>query len=160
LARLIFALGIRHVGQKAAYTLAEEFGDMQKLMHAKLEDLDSIPEIGQVMAGSILNYFNLKQTRKLIQDLKDAGVNMRQLPGNFKTNKLTGKTVVFTGELAGFSRAEAEDLVRRSKGVPGSSISSKTDILVAGANAGTKFNKARKLEVKIIDEEEFKEMIR
>ncbi|MFA6130040.1 MAG: NAD-dependent DNA ligase LigA [Candidatus Omnitrophota bacterium] len=160
LARLIFALGIRHVGQKAAYTLAEEFSDMQKLMQARLEDLDSIPEIGQVMAGSILNYFNLKQTRKLIQDLKDAGVNMRQFPGNFKINKLTGKTVVFTGELTGFSRAEAEELVRRSKGVPGSSISSKTDILVAGVNAGTKFNKARELGVKIIGEEEFKEMIR
>ncbi|MDD5408569.1 MAG: NAD-dependent DNA ligase LigA [Candidatus Omnitrophica bacterium] len=160
LARLIFALGIRHVGQKAAYTLAEEFSDMQKLMQARLEDLDSIPEIGQVMAGSILNYFNLKQTRKLIQDLKDAGVNMRQLPGNFKINKLTGKTVVFTGELTGFSRSEAEELVRRSKGMPGSSISSKTDIVVAGVNAGTKFNKARQLGVKIISEKEFREMIR
>jgi len=160
LARLIFALGIRHVGQKAAYTLAEGFSDMQKLMHARLEDLDSIPEIGQVMAGSILDYFNLKQTRKLIRDLKDAGVNMRQFPGNFKINKFTGKTVVFTGELDGFSRAEAEELVRRSKGVPGSSISSKTDVLVAGLNPGTKFNKARELGIKIIGEEEFKEMIK
>ncbi|MBU1924110.1 MAG: NAD-dependent DNA ligase LigA, partial [Candidatus Omnitrophica bacterium] len=148
LARLIFALGIRHIGQKAAYTLAEEFGDMQKLMQAKLEELDIIPEIGQVMAGAILNYFKLSPIRKLIQDLKDAGVNMRQWAGNFKINRLTAKTVVFTGELAGFSRAEAEELVRQSKGMPASSVSSKTDILVAGTNAGTKFNKARELGVK------------
>lgn len=160
LERLIFALGIRHVGQKAAYTLAGEFGDMQKLMQAKLEDLDSIPEIGQVMAGSILSYFNLNQTKKLIQDLKDAGVNMRKQADNFKINQLTGKTVVFTGELAGFSRAEAEALVRKSKGMPAASVSSKTDILVAGENTGTKFNKARELGVKIIGEDEFKEMVK
>jgi len=159
LARLIFALGIRHVGQKAAYTLAEEFGDMQKLMLAKLEDLDMIPEIGQVMAESIFDYFNLSKIRKLIQDLKDAGMNMRQQGGNFKINKLTGKTVVFTGELAGFSRAEAEELVRQSKGTPSSSISNKTDILVAGEKAGTKFNKASKLGVRIINEKEFSAMI-
>ena len=107
LARLIFALGIRHVGQKAAYTLAEEFGDMQKLMQARLDELDRIPEIGQVMAKSIFSYFNLSQTRRLIQDLKDAHVNMRQQATNLKINKLTGKIVVFTGELEGFSRAEA-----------------------------------------------------
>ena len=160
LARLIFALGIRHVGQKAAYTLAEEFSDMAKLMQAKFEELDRIPEIGQVMSGAILNYFNLSQTRKLIQELKDAHVNMRQQSVKFKVSKLTNKTVVFTGELLGFSRAEAEDLVRQFKGMPSSSVSSKTDILVAGANTGTKFNKARQLGVKIINEKEFSAMIR
>ncbi len=160
LARLIFALGIRHVGQKAAYTLAERFGDMQNLMQARLEELDSIPEIGQVMAGAILNYFNLSQTKKLIQDLKDAGVNMLQQVAKSKINKLTGKTVVFTGELVGFSRAEAEELVRLSKGIPTSSVSSKTDILVSGSSVGTKLNKARQLGVKIISEDEFKEMIK
>ena len=160
LARLIFALGIRHVGLKAAHTLAEEFADMQKLAQAKLEELDNIPEIGQVMAEAIFNYFNLHRTKKLIQELKDAGVNMRQQPAKFKVNKLTAKTVVFTGELVGFSRAEAEALVRQSKGMPSSSVSSKTDILVAGENAGTKFNKARKLGVKIISEDEFKEMLK
>jgi DNA ligase (NAD+) len=160
LARLIFALGIRHVGQKAAYTLAEEFSDMAKLMQAKLEELDSIPEIGQIMAGAILNYFNLSQTRKLIQELKDAHVNMRQQTVKYKTNKLTGKKVVFTGELLGFSRAKAEELVRQFKGMPSSSVSSKIDILVAGANTGTKFNKAKELGVKIIGEDEFKEMVK
>ncbi|MFA5223742.1 MAG: NAD-dependent DNA ligase LigA [Candidatus Omnitrophota bacterium] len=160
LERLLFALGIRHVGQKAAYTLAGEFPDMQKLMQAKLEDLDRIPEIGEVMARSIVDYFNLNQTKRLIQDLLDAGVNMRRQAVDFRTNKLTGKTVVFTGELAGFSRAEAEELVRQSKGAASSSVSSNTDILVAGSNAGTKFNKARQLGVKIISEDEFKEMLK
>ena len=160
LERLVFALGIRHVGQKAAYTLAGEFSDMQKLMRAKLEDLDRIPEIGEVMARSIVDYFNLNQTRRLIQDLLDAGVNMRKQAVNFRINKLSGKTVVFTGELVGFSRAEAEELVRQSKGAASSSVSSKTDILVAGGNTGTKFNKARQLGVKIISEDEFKEMLK
>jgi len=160
LERLVFALGIRHVGQKAAYTLAGEFSDMQKLMRAKLEDLDRIPEIGEVMARSIVDYFNLNQTKRLIQDLLDAGVNMRKQAVNFRINKLSGKTVVFTGELVGFSRAEAEELVRQSKGAASSSVSSKTDILVAGGNTGTKFNKARQLGVKIISEDEFKEMLK
>ena len=159
LERLIFGLGIRHVGQKAADTLAQAFGQMRKLMEAKLEDLVRIPEIGEVMAGSILEYFSLGQTKKLIRDLSEAGLNMRKRPVNFKTNKLTGKTVVFTGELAGFSRGQAEDLVRRSKGIVSSSVSSKTDLLVAGENTGSKFNKAKQLGVEIIGENEFSAMI-
>jgi DNA ligase (NAD+) len=160
LARLIFALGIRHVGEKAAYTLAEEFGEMQKLIEARPSDLDNIPEIGAVMAGSIVDYFNLNQTRKLIQELRDSGVNMRQQAGKFKINKLTGKTVVFTGELSGFSRAEAEDLVRQSKGRASSGVSKDTDILVAGESTGIKYKRARELGVRIISEDEFKEMVR
>ncbi|MDD5561175.1 MAG: NAD-dependent DNA ligase LigA [Candidatus Omnitrophica bacterium] len=160
LARLIFALGIRHVGQKAANTLAEEFGDIQRLMQARAEDLDKIPEIGQVMAGSISTYFNLNRNRSLIQELRDSGVNMHQAPASFKANRLTGKTVVFTGELYGFSRSQAEELVRRSKGKPTSNISSKTDILIAGLNAGTKLKKARELGVRVIGEDEFKEMVK
>ena len=160
LARLIFALGIRHVGQKAAYTLAKEFADMEKLIQAKLEELDKIPEIGQVMACSIVDYFNLSQTKKLIEELKKAGLNMRQVTGSFKANKLTGKTIVFTGQLEGFSRSEAEELVRKSAGTPSSAVSSKTDYLVTGENTGTKFNKAKELGVKIISEHKFKEMIK
>lgn len=160
LARLIFALGIRHVGQKAAYTLAMEFGSLDKLIQAKLEDLDRIPEIGGVMAGSIVDYFALSQTKKLIRQLKTAQLNMRQEVSKVKTSELTGKTIVFTGQLKGFSRAQAEALVRQSRGIPTSSVSSKTDFLVAGESAGTKFNKAQELGVKIISEREFKEMIK
>lgn len=160
LARLIFALGIRHVGAKAAYTLANEFGSMDKLMQAKFEELDKIPEIGNVMAGSIVDYFNLKETKKLIQELKGSGVNTRQEMVKIKANKLTGKTVVFTGQLDKFSRAQAQELVRRSGGQATSSISSKTDFLVATESTGTKFNQAKKLGVKIIGEDEFMEMTR
>ncbi|MDO8489580.1 MAG: NAD-dependent DNA ligase LigA [Candidatus Omnitrophota bacterium] len=159
LARLIFALGIRHVGQKAAYTLAKEFSDVDKLMQAKLEELDKIPEIGQVMANSIFDYFNLSQTKKLIQELKKTGLNMRQEVAKVKPNKLTGKTVVFTGQLEGFSPSQAEELARQSGGMPSSSVSSKTDFLVAGASAGSKFNKAKELGVKIINEKEFSRLI-
>ncbi len=160
LARLIFALGIRHVGQKAAYTLAQEFSDMDKLMRARFEELDRIPEIGTVMAGSIVDYFNLGRIKKLVQELKNSGLNMRQEISKVRANRLTGKTVVFTGELEGFSRSEAEELVRKSGGLATSSVSSKTDFLVAGESSGSKFNKAKELGVKIISEHEFKEMIK
>ena len=160
LARLIFALGIRHVGQKAAYTLAGEFGSMDKLMHAKLEDLDNIPEIGLIMAGSVIDYFSLSRNKKLIKELKESGVNMLQEGFEAKTNKLTGKTFVFTGELKGFSRHEAEESVRLSGGKFSSSVSSKTDFVVAGESAGTKLEKARELGVKIIGEDELKEMLK
>ena len=160
LARFIFALGIRHVGQKAAYTLAMEFGSLDKLMQAKLGDLDRIPEIGEVMAGSIVDYFALSQTKKLIAELKNAQLNMRQEISPVKTSELTGKTIVFTGQLEGFSRSQAEGLVRQFRGMPTSSVSSKTDFLVAGESTGAKFNKAKELGVKIINEKEFSAMIR
>jgi DNA ligase (NAD+) len=159
LARLIFALGIRHVGQKAAYTLAKEFISMDKLVQAKFEELDKIPEIGQVMASSIIDYFSLRRTKKLIKELKNFGLNLRQEVVRLKANKLTGKTVVFTGQLEGFSRSKAETLVRQSGGLATSSVSSKTDFLVAGESTGIKINKARELGVEIINEKEFFRLI-
>jgi DNA ligase (NAD+) len=160
LARLIFALGIRHVGQKAAFTLAQEFVSIDKLMRAKFEDLDQIPEIGQVMAKSVRDYFNLRRTKKLIQELKNFGLNMLQDVVKIKANQLTAKTVVFTGQLEKFSRLQAEDLVRQSGGQAASSVSNKTDFLIVGENSGSKFIKAKKLGVKIISEAQFSAMIR
>jgi DNA ligase (NAD+) len=160
LARLIFALGIHHVGQKSAYTLAREFKSLDKLSQAKLADLDRIHEIGGIMANAIVNYFHLNQTQKLIQELKNAQVNMRQEVSRVQFSELTGKTVVFTGQLKEFSRSQAEALVRQFRGIPTSSVSSKTDFLVAGENSGSKFNKAKELGVKIIGEVEFMEMIK
>lgn len=160
LARLIFALGIRHVGQKAAYTLAQEFVSMDKLMAVKLEDLVKIHEIGQVMASSVIDYFSLGRTKKLIQELKNFNLNMSQDVAKIKANQLTGKIVVFTGQLDGFSRLQAENLVRQSGGQATSSVSSKTDFLISGESSGSKFNKAKELGVKIISEAQFKEMIK
>jgi len=160
LARLIFALGIRHVGQKAAYTLASEFGSMDALMRAKLGDLDRISEIGAVMAGSVMDYFALSQSKKLIQELKNAQLNMRQKSFKVKANGLTGKTIVFTGALKEFSRAQAEALVRQFGGICTSAVSKKTDFLVATESSSAKFNKAQELGVSIINESEFSALMR
>ncbi len=159
LARLLFAFGIRHVGQKAAYTLAAEFTSLDKLMRAKLQDLERIPEIGAVISVSLVDYFSLSQTKKLIAELKKFRVNMRQQATLIKMGGLTGKTIVFTGQLDEFSRSQAKELVRKHGGIFTSSLSSKTDFLVAGKNAGSKLIQARQLGVPIISEQEFKEMI-
>ncbi|MDD5724520.1 MAG: NAD-dependent DNA ligase LigA [Candidatus Omnitrophica bacterium] len=157
LARLIFALGIRHVGQKAAYTLAAEFKSLDNLMRAKLQDLDRIPEIGEVIAESVFNYFRLKQNKELIRRLKEERVNTlwEEEGVGPLSGQLAAKTVVFTGQLKGLSRQEAEAAVRRCGGNPSSSVSRRTDFVVAGEDAGSKLEKARSLGVKIIDEEEF-----
>jgi DNA ligase (NAD+) len=157
LARLIFALGIRHVGQKAAYTLAAEFKSLNNLIHAKLQDLDRIPEIGEAIAESVSNYFRLKQNKDLIRRLKEEGVNTFWEKDGVElfSGQLTGKTVVFTGQLKDCSRLEAEEAVRRFGGNPSSSVSRLTDIVVAGEDAGSKLKKAKSLGLKIISAEEF-----
>jgi len=159
LSKLIYALGIRHVGEKAAYVLAQHFKTMEALVKAKKEDFDSIYEIGPVMAESIVDYFSQSQTRKLIEELKEAGVNLKEEVFEVKPTLFTGKKVVFTGELQNFSRSEAQKLVRKSGGNPSSSVSSNTDLVVAGENPGSKYDKAKKLKVKVINEEEFSRLI-
>ncbi len=160
LSRLIYALGIRHVGEKAAYVLAVHFKTMDNLAMAKSEDLDNIYEVGPVLAESIVDYFSLPQTRKLIQDLKKAGLQFKEEVPESKRTGLTGKTVVFTGELKGYSRSQAEELVRKAGGDSSSSVSKNTDFVIAGENPGSKYDKAKKLGVKIIDEKYFKEMLK
>ncbi|MFA5275845.1 MAG: NAD-dependent DNA ligase LigA [Candidatus Omnitrophota bacterium] len=160
LARLIFGLGIRHVGEKAAFVLARHFKDMDNLISAKLHDLDSIYEIGPVMARSILDYFSLPQTRELIAKLRKQGLNFKDNTPGPKSSLLGGKTIVFTGELKGFSRSQAEELARSLGANASSSVSGNTDFLVAGDNPGSKFDKAKKLGVTVIDEDKFKEMIK
>lgn len=160
LSRLIYALGIRHVGEKAAFVLAQRFKTLDNLAQAKKSDLDEIYEVGSVMAASVADYFSLASTKKLIEDLRKAGVNFEEETITLKAGPLTGKTIVFTGELKSYSRREAEGLVRKYAGNAVSSISKGTDLVVAGENAGSKYDKAKKLGVKIISEEEFKEMIK
>jgi DNA ligase (NAD+) len=161
LSRLVYALGIRHVGEKAAYVLARHFGTMEKLQEAKKDALESINEVGPVLADSIKYYFSLPQTGELIEKLKKSGLNFREVSEERKEKTLlTGKKVVFTGELRGYSRLEAEAAVRRFGGDPSSGISKNTDWVVAGENPGSKYERAKKLGVKIISEQEFDEMIR
>ena len=160
LSRLIFALGIRHVGEKAAYVLARRFGSMKKLMLAEIDEIDGISEVGPVMAESIAEYFSLPQIRQLIKELGKAGLNFKEEEIETKETPLTGKTVVFTGEMSGYSRQQAEALARKVGANPSSSVSKSTDFVVTGENPGSKYDKARQLGVKIINEKEFSAMIR
>ncbi len=160
LSKLVYALGIRHVGEKAAFILAQEFKTLDNISRATEQKLEEIPEIGPVIAKSVVNYFSRKQTKKIIDSLRKADLNFEEKEVQVRKNKLTDKTFVFTGELKGYSRTEAEELVRSLGGNPSSSVSKSTDFVVAGENAGSKFDKARKLGVKIITEKEFKEMLK
>lgn len=160
LSRLIYGLGIRHVGEKAAFVLAQRFKNIDNLMRARKEDFDAIYEIGRVMAESIVEFFNEDHTKRLINKLKDSGLNMEEKVITVKKSALTGKQIVFTGELENFSRTQAEKLVREHGGNASSSVSINTDFVVTGGNPGSKYDKARKLGVKIITEKEFQEMIK
>ncbi len=160
LSRLIYGLGIRHVGEKAAYLLAQKFKTLDNLLKAKLEDFDAIYEVGPVMSESVVEFFNQGSSRQLIRKLKNANLNLQEQVVPVKKSALTGKTVVFTGELKDYSRSHAEELVRRLGGFSSSSVSKATDLVVTGGNPGSKYDKAKKLGVKIISEKEFQEMIK
>lgn len=159
LSSLIYGLGIRHVGEKAAFVLVKQFRTIDNLIRAKVGDFDAVYEVGSVMAESIVGFFRQDNTQRLIKKLKDAGLNMKEKIAPLKKTALTEKTVVFTGELKGFSRSQAEDIVRQLGGSPSSSVSKDTDLVIRGENPGSKFNKAKKLGIRIIDEKQFKEMI-
>jgi len=157
--RLIYGLGIRHVGEKAAFTLAKEFRALDKLLQAKKEDLERIPEIGPVIAESIVRYFSQKENLKVIETLRKAGLNFEEEEKGVKQSAFLGKKIVFTGELKKYSRSEAEELVRSLGGFALSSVTKQTDFVVVGENPGSKLDKAKKLGIKIINEEEFLEML-
>ena len=159
LSRLIYGLGIRHVGEKAAYVLAQKFRTLGHLMEAKEDDFDAIYEVGQVMSESMVKFFKQNSTQRLIKKLKDAGLNLQEKVTPVKKSPLTGKTVVFTGELKDYSRNLAEGLVRQFGGNASSSVSKNTDLVVAGENPGSKYNQAKKLGIKIINEKEFSRLI-
>ncbi|MFA6384708.1 MAG: NAD-dependent DNA ligase LigA [Candidatus Omnitrophota bacterium] len=159
LSRVIFALGIRHVGEKAALVLAGKFLTMDALIKAGKDDLESIHEIGPVIAGSVVDFFSQTQTKELIRGLKKHKINLTESAVKARKNGFTGKKVVFTGELSSYSRSEAEELIRLSGGQSSSSVSVETSFLIAGDHPGSKFEKARHLGVTIIDEGEFKRLL-
>ena len=158
--RLIYGLGIRHVGERAAWVLADKAGSIKKLEIASIEDLTKIAEIGPVMAESIYNFFRNKENLKILKKLEDAALSMSSKANRSGAGgRLSGKTVVVTGALKYFARAEIEELIRRSGANASSSVSKNTDFLVAGEEPGSKLDKARALGVKIVTEEEFKRML-
>ncbi|MCK4574819.1 NAD-dependent DNA ligase LigA, partial [candidate division WOR-3 bacterium] len=159
LSMFIFALGIRHVGIKAAKILSSEFKSMDNLMKASFEDLESVEEIGPIMAESIVNFFRNEVNKKMISDLNKSGVKMQVLKKSKGKISLLGKNFVLTGVLKDFTREEAKESIESLGGKVTSSVSSKTDYVVVGENPGSKFDKAKALDVKTIDEEEFKKML-
>ena len=158
LARLIYGLGIRHVGEKTAIDLAAHFGSVARLMQADRAALEQVPGIGAVVAESAAQFFKQPQTHALIKRLGSVGLKMTQetVQG---PRPLAGKTFIFTGELTGMTRSQAEALVRQLGGQASSNVSRLTDYVVAGTSPGSKLKKAEALGVKTIDEAQFKKLI-
>ena len=157
--RLLFALGIRHVGAANAEVLARHFGSLEEISKASREELTQIHEVGQVMAESIHSFFQASGTTKVLEKLQAAGVEMEEEQRRLLSKKLTGQRVVFTGELSGYARSQAQDLVRQHGGAVDSSLTKKTTLVVAGDSPGSKLQKAQELGIKIIDEGAFKKLI-
>ncbi|MEN6386940.1 MAG: NAD-dependent DNA ligase LigA [Phycisphaerales bacterium] len=158
LGRFLAALGILHVGQQNAEILAEHFGSIEALKSATELELNSIEQIGPVLAKSIYEYFHNPQNLKVIEKLIAAGVNPQKQKTK-KSNKFEGKTFVVTGTLENFKRDEIEQMIKDNGGKVTSSVSKKTDYVLAGSEAGSKLEKANALGVKVIDEKEFLKMI-
>ena len=158
--RLIAALGIRHIGVKAAKTLAKKYKTMDNLINASLESLAMTDDIGEISANSIYEFFRQDQTIDLINRLKEANVNMEALESEDIDNRFEGKTFVLTGTLEKFTRKEASDLIEKHGGKTSGSVSKKTDYVLAGEDAGSKLTKAQSLGVEIITEEQFEEMMK
>ncbi|HEY8227227.1 MAG TPA: NAD-dependent DNA ligase LigA [Pyrinomonadaceae bacterium] len=162
LANLIYALGIRHVGDRTAGILAHHFGSLERLAEASVEELDDIPEIGLTVAESVRDWFDDDGNRKLCDRLRAAGVKTeteKKADGE-SDERFAGKQFVLTGTLASFTRDEARGLIETRGGRVNSSVSKKTDYVIAGEEAGSKLDKAQALGITVIDEEAFKKMLR
>ncbi|PLR81320.1 DNA ligase [Bacillus canaveralius] len=158
LERLLFGLGIRHVGSKAAKTLAQEFETIDRLAAASREELTAINEIGEKMADAVVTYFGLEEVRELINELKEAGVNLvytgpKPVAASQSDSVFAGKTVVLTGKLEQLSRNEAKEKIEALGGNVAGSVSKKTDLVIAGEDAGSKLAKAQELGITVWDEE-------
>ena len=157
------ALGIRHVGEKTAMLLADRFRNIKELMNAPFEKLSSIPGIGPITATSIENFFRAKQNLKMIEELEKAGFRFERTKEEEKEKELPkpleGQNVVFTGELDHFKRKEAQEIVEMLGGNPTNSVTRRTSFVVVGKNPGSKFARAKKLGIRMINEKEFIDML-
>ena len=158
--RLIFGLGIRHVGERGAQALASAFGTMDALLAASTEQLQAVPDIGPVVAAAVREYLDQPQNRALIQELAKAGLKMNApLTGATAPGPLSGKTFVLTGTLPTLSREAATEAIQALSGKVTGSVSKKTDHVVAGADPGTKLAKAQALGISVLDEESFRKLV-
>ena len=159
--RVLYALGIRYVGRTVARKLANHYHSIDKLMQASYEELILVDEIGEKIAESIIKFFSREKNRNIINRLKEKGVQLElKNPLQVKTDKLAGKTIVASGKLNNYSREEIKQVILENGGKPASSVSKKTDFLLAGENIGpNKLAKAKELGIPVINEEEFLRMI-
>jgi len=154
--RLIFALGIRHIGKKAAKILAENVEDIYGLYDMTEEALANINEIGPKMASSIVEYFEKQKTHEIIQKLDKAGVNLKGNKKNINSEKLKDMTIVVTGSFEDMSRQDIVELIENNSGKAAGSVSKKTTLVIAGENAGSKLDKAKELGIEVLSLSEFK----
>ncbi len=160
LARLLFALGIRQIGEKAGEALASAFGDIERFFTLTTDELCAVEDIGLITAENVVDYFSHPQTRTLIDALKTAGVEMAMTAPEQMDDRFAGMTFVLTGTLPTLTRSEAEALIKQYGGKTSSSVSKKTSVVLAGTEAGSKLTKAESLGVRIIDENEFRELLK
>jgi len=159
LSRLIYALGMRFVGERTGQLLAENFGSLEELEEAKPEDLEKVTEVGPKVSESIVEFFSEPANRKLIKKLHAAGVRPTAEKREIKSQKFAGKSFVFTGALERRSREEAGELVLQHGGKLSGSVGKKTDYVVVGADPGSKYDKAKELGVTILTESEFEKLV-
>lgn len=157
--RVIYGLGIHHIGEKAAKLLAMRFGSMQAIMDATIEEVCSIDGFGEIMAQAVVSFFALEPSRELVQRLSDAGVNMTAQVSQVD-DRFAGMTFVLTGTLPTMKRSEAAALVEQYGGKTAGSVSKKTTYVLAGEDAGSKLTKAQQLGIEVIDEEKFLAMLK
>lgn len=158
LSRLLFALGIRHIGQKAAKLLSEHFGDIDSIIAASEEEIAEIDGFGGIMAKSAAEFFSMTQTADLIERLKAAGVNMKSLKEKSDDQRFAGLTFVLTGTLPTLSRKEATEIIENLGGKASSSVSKKTSYVVAGEETGSKLQKATDLGIPVITQDDLLKM--
>ena len=156
--RVIYSLGIRHIGNKNAKLLCQAMQSVENIMNATVDELLSIEGFGEVMAKSVVEYFSLNQSKELISQLKENGVKMLPVESTITTGKFTGKTFVLTGTLPTLKRSEATKIIESMGGKTSSSVSKKTDYVVAGEDAGSKLVKAQTLGITVISEEDLLKM--
>ena len=157
LGRVIYALGIRHIGEVASNALADKFGSIDALFDATVDEITEVEDFGEIMAKSVVDFFAKASTREIVERLRGAGVSMANEIKE-KSNEFEGLTFVLTGTLENMTRDEASDMIKARGGKVSSSVSSKTDYVLAGESAGSKLTKAQALGIKIIDKEEFLKM--
>ncbi len=159
LERLLFGIGIRHVGKKTAKILAKHFKNMDNLINTDFDTLNNIKEIGDVIAGSITNYFSNDKNIDLISKLKEYGLNMNYLGKEEISSNISGKTFVLTGTLVNTTREDATKIIEEKGGIVTNSVSKKTDVVIVGDNPGSKYDKAKKLGIMTWDEETYQREI-